>query len=81
MAIFHIAEELVARDLNKLSEEDMEHTKDDIERAYNKLTYQWLSYMEYTKKHYPYFFLYAMQTNPFDENASWIEQRYDLVKA
>ena len=81
MAIFHIAEELVARDLNKLSEEDMQHTKNDIERAYNKLTYQWLSYMQYIKKHYPYFFLYAMRTNPFDENESWLEQQYDLVKA
>lgn len=70
MAIFHIAEELVARDLNNLSEEDIEHTKNDIERAYNKLTYQWLSYMQYTKEHYPYFFLYAMRTNPFDENAA-----------
>ncbi len=77
MAIFHIAEELVARDLNNLSEEDIEHTKNDIERAYNKLTYQWLSYMQYTKEHYPYFFLYAMRTNPFDENASWLERWYE----
>jgi len=81
MSIFHIAEELVARDLNNLSVEDMEHTKEDIERAYNKLTYEWLSYMQYTKKHYPYFFLYAMRTNPFDENASWLERWYEPVKA
>lgn len=81
MAIFHIAEELVARDLNNLSEEDIEHTKDDIERAYNKLTFQWLSYMQYTKAHYPYFFLYAMRTNPFDENASWLERWYEPAKA
>jgi hypothetical protein len=81
MAIFHIAEELVARDLNNLSEEDIEHTKNDIERAYNKLASQWLSYMQYTKEHYPYFFLYAMRTNPFDENASWLERWYEPAKA
>jgi hypothetical protein len=81
MAIFHIAEELVARDLNNLSEEDIEHTKDDIERAYNGLTFQWLSYMQYTKAHYPYFFLYAMRTNPFDESASWLERWYEPATA
>ncbi len=80
MAIFHIAEELVARDLNNLSKEDIEHTKQDIERAYNQLIYQWLSYMQYTKKHYPYFFLYAMRTNPFDEHACWLERWYQPVK-
>ena len=81
MSIFHIAEELVARDLNNLSVEDMEHTKEDIERAYNKLTYEWLSYMQYIKKDYPYFFLYAMRTNPFDENASWLDRWYEPEKA
>lgn len=66
MAIFHIAEELISRNIENLSDEEIEHTQEDIERAYNKLMYQWLSYMEYTKKHYPYFFLFAMNTNPFD---------------
>jgi len=74
MAIFHITEELAARDLDNLSKEDIQHTKIDIERAYNLLTYQWLSYMEYTKKHFPYFFLFAMRTNPFDEHASWLDK-------
>jgi len=81
MAIFHITEELAARDLNNLSKEDVEHTKTDIERAYNKLIYQWLSYMQYTKSHYPYFFLFAMRTNPFDEKASWLDRWYEPVKA
>ena len=74
MAIFHITEELVARDLHDLSKDEIEHTKVDIERAYNHLIYQWLSYMKYTKENYPYFFLFAMRTNPFDEKASWLEK-------
>jgi hypothetical protein len=73
MAIFHIAEELISRNIENLSEEDLEHTKEDIERAYNKLIAQWLSYMEYTKKHYPYFFLFAMSTNPFNNQSKWFE--------
>jgi hypothetical protein len=81
MAIFHIAEELAARDLDNISKEDIEHTKTDVERAYNKLICQWLSYMEYTEKNYPYFFLFAMRTNPFDEKASWLERWYEPVKA
>jgi len=80
MAIFHITEELAARDLNNISKEDIEHTKTDIERAYNKLMYQWISYMEYTENHYPYFFLFAMRTNPFDEKASWLGRWYERVK-
>ena len=79
MAVFHIAEELAARDLPNISKDDLEHTKVDIERAYNRLIYQWLSYMRYTKKHYPYFFLFAMQTNPFDEEASWLDRWYETV--
>ena len=72
MSVFHIAEELAARELDGLSEEDIKHTKVDIERAYNKLIHQWLDYMQYTRENYPYFFRFAMRTNPFDEKASWL---------
>lgn len=75
MAIFHITEELAARDLDNLSPEDIEHTKTDIKRAYNLLVAQWLSYMQHTKKHYPYFFVFAMRTNPFDDKAPWLMQK------
>lgn len=69
MSIFHITEELAARDLRNLSDEDIRHTKLDFDRAYMLLTKQWLNYMNYTKTHYPYFYLYAMKTNPFDEKS------------
>ena len=73
MSIFHITEELAARDLKTLSNEDLNHTKEDLERAYKLLTIQWLNYMNYTKKNYPYFYLFAMKTNPFDEKAPWLD--------
>ncbi len=79
MSIFHMTEELAARNLVNLSQEDKSHTKKDLERAYNHLTHQWLSYMYYTREHYPYFFLFAMQTNPFDENAAWLDKWYETA--
>ncbi|MBN1763757.1 MAG: hypothetical protein JW860_00740 [Sedimentisphaerales bacterium] len=81
MSIFHIAEELAARDLDAMSEEDKQHTKVDIERAYNNLINQWLHYMQYTQEHYPYFFLFAMRTNPFDEKSAWLDRWYESIPA
>lgn len=74
MAVFHITEELAARDLTALSEEDWQHTKQDLERAYGLLTQQWVAYMDYIHKHYPYFFVFAMNTNPFDADAAWLDR-------
>jgi len=65
MAVFHLTEELAARDLDHLSPEDLAHTKGDIERAYMRLMAQWISYMDYIQQHYPYFFVFAARTNPF----------------
>jgi len=73
--------ELAARDLDAISEEDKKHTKVDIERAYNNLIHQWLHYMQYTRAYFPYFFLFAMRTNPFDEKASWLDRWYESVPA
>ncbi|MFO7962591.1 MAG: hypothetical protein R6U50_01580 [Desulfobacterales bacterium] len=73
MATFHITEELAARDLADISEEDRSHLKNDLERAYGYLIRQWVSYMEYTHENYPYFYVFAMRTNPFDAEAPWLE--------
>ena len=79
MAVFHITEELAARDLDTLSDEDLQHTKRDLERAYGFLIRQWVSYMKFTYKQYPYFFLFAMNTNPFDSEASWLNRWSEKV--
>lgn len=79
MAVFHITEELAARDLTALSQEDRQHTKHDLERAYGLLAQQWVAYMEYIYKHYPYFFLFAMNTNPFDADAEWLDRWSGIV--
>jgi voltage-gated potassium channel len=72
-AVFHLTEELVAREkLTGLPETDYAHLSGDINRAYGLLIVEWISYMHYQKKHYPYLFSLAMRKNPFDRNASVI---------
>ncbi len=70
-AVFHLTEELAFReDLKTVPSSDRKHIAGDIKRAYVLLVHQWLAYMEYLKKHYPYLFSLAIRTNPFDQNAS-----------
>jgi hypothetical protein len=71
LAVTHLAEELKARDdLSQLPPSDVAHLKGDMERVYSRLVPEWLKYMEYLQRSYPYLFSLAMRTNPFDEGAS-----------
>lgn len=70
-AVTHLTEELKARgDFSGLPEADVTHLAGDISRVYERLVPEWLKYMEYLKKNYPYLFSLAMRQNPFDESAS-----------
>jgi hypothetical protein len=70
-AVFHLAEELEARkSFNDLPESDLAHLSGDIRRAYALLVEEWLHYMEFLKKYYPYLFSLAMRINPFKEDGS-----------
>lgn len=69
-AVFHLTEELDARQKLDLSDKDLEHIVGDIARAYTFLVREWLSYMQHLKNNYPYLFSLAMRTNPFDETAT-----------
>lgn len=70
-AIFHFNEELQRRpDVSDLPETDAAHLAGDLERIYGLLIREWLDYMRYLQKNYPYLFSLAMRTNPFDETAS-----------
>jgi hypothetical protein len=71
MAVFHLTEELIKRkDLTSLPATDYDHLSGDIKRVYGLLINQWLDYMKYLLREYPYLFSLAMRTNPFDEEAS-----------
>ena len=69
-AILHLDEELEHRpDLSKVSDIDFNHLNGDMERIYNKLIHEWIYYLRYLNKHYPYMIALIIRTNPFDEDA------------
>ncbi len=73
LAVTHLDEELRARDsLTSLPATDLAHLQGDINRAYLRLVPEWVRYMDYLQKHYPYLYSLALRKNPFDENASVI---------
>ncbi len=69
--VSHLVDELSRRkEFANLPESDIRHLTEDVNRVYGNLAVQWLGYMQYLKKNYPYLFSFAMRVNPFDENAS-----------
>jgi hypothetical protein len=70
-AVFHLAEELEYRkDLASTPDSDLNHMAGDIKRAYVLLVREWIVYMVYLKKNFPYLFSLSVRTNPFDKTAS-----------
>ena len=70
-AIFHAAEELDRRpDLADLPAADRNHLAVDLDRVYPLLVAEWLDYLQYVGRHYPYLFSLAVRTSPFDPEAS-----------
>ena len=75
-AVFHLTEELDRRKCcSDLPTSDIDHIRGDLVRVYRHLSLQWVDYMRYLKKNYPYLFSLAMRTNPFDQNASVIVKK------
>lgn len=71
LALFHLLEELENRtETNRLSENDYIHLSHDMERAYSRIITEWVLYLKYLKKHYPFLYSLAIRTNPFNPNTS-----------
>ena len=69
-AILHLDEELEHRtDLALVSDTDFGHLNGDMNRVYNKLVYEWVYYLRYLNRHYPYMIALIIRTNPFDDDA------------
>lgn len=69
-AILHLDEELEHRkDLSLVTDADFAHLNGDMHRVYNKLIHEWVHYLRYLNKHYPYMIALIIRTNPFDEDA------------
>lgn len=70
LATFHLDEELERRgELSNLTEPDFNHLIGDINRVYSNLMYEYVYYMRYLKRTYPYIIDIALRTNPFDIDA------------
>jgi len=69
-AVFHLAEELEARDdFGKLPESDLRHLAGDVERAFSAVSQEWVLYAEHLKTNYPFLFSLVSRTHPFREKA------------
>ncbi|WP_298501299.1 hypothetical protein [uncultured Methanobrevibacter sp.] len=69
-AILHLDEELEHRaDFALVNDADFGHLNGDMQRVYDKLVYEWVYYLKYLYKHYPYMIALIIRTNPFDETA------------
>ena len=69
-AILHLDEELEHRkDFALVNDADFGHLNGDMKRVYEKLVYEWVYYLRYLNKHYPYMIALIIRTNPFDEDA------------
>ena len=68
--ILHLDEELNRKRLITLTEEDYKHLMDNISRTYNKIIIQWIKYVNFTYKNYPYMKELIFRTNPFDKDCT-----------
>lgn len=70
-ALFHLQEEMGFRqDITSLKEYEIKHLNIDLQRVYKLLTYEYVAYMKYIKKEYPYMFVTAVIHNPYDKRSS-----------
>ena len=64
-AVFHLAEELSAREsLARLSEHDAAHLAEDTRRAYSQLAAQWVAYAQHLQASYPFLYSLVVRTHP-----------------
>lgn len=72
-AVYHLMEELEYRqELSHLPAADYAHLGVDLDRVYRLLGKEWLDYVHYLKKYYPYLYSLAIRSNPFNDSASVI---------
>ncbi|MCQ2961254.1 MAG: hypothetical protein MJ235_02775 [archaeon] len=70
LALLHLEEELSRRgEFSDINDADFNHLNGDMKRVYSKLVYEWVYYLKYLNKYYPYMISLAIRTNPFDTEA------------
>lgn len=68
-AVFHVGDELKScHDIDKLTKDETLHIANDVHRAYSALIYQWIHYMRYLHREYPFLYASEIKKIPFIEN-------------
>lgn len=67
-AVSHLYHEIRFRKQSKvLTEVDVLHLSEDAQRVYKYLSEEWIVYMDYIQKEYPFLFNLALKNVPFNE--------------
>lgn len=68
MSVIHLRDEIVFYKNDKSSQLDISHLEKDILRVYKNIAMQWVDYLKYLNKSYPFLYNNAIRLNPFRFN-------------
>lgn len=68
MSVIHLRDEIIFYKNNKNNQLDISHLEKDILRVYRNITIQWVDYLKYLNKSYPFLYDNAIRVNPFKFN-------------
>lgn len=65
MSVVHLRDEILFIEKHGYSDIDINHLQGDIMRVYKTINTQWVEYIKYLQKHYPFLYNNAIRVNPF----------------
>lgn len=65
MAVVHLRDEILFIEKHGYSQIDLNHLNNDIIRVYKNISLQWINYLKYLEKFYPFLYNNAIRINPF----------------
>lgn len=65
MSIVHLRDEIIFMEKDDNLELNINHLENDVIRVYKNISIQWISYLEYLNKSYPFLYNNAIRVNPF----------------
>lgn len=68
MSVIHLRDEIIFYKNDKNNQLDISHLKKDILRVYKNIAMQWVDYLKYLNKSYPFLYNNAIRLNPFRFN-------------
>ncbi|WP_419750506.1 hypothetical protein [Terrisporobacter petrolearius] len=65
MSVIHLRDEIIFYKNDKNNQLDISHLQKDILRVYKNIAIQWVDYLKYLNKSYPFLYNNAIRLNPF----------------